>query len=70
MSQAAVEELITEITVMERPGLIERLRSADTGFRPDFDEEFLDQLSMDELRHLVLAASLQAMRRAACRTAS
>ncbi len=70
LSQTAVEELITEIAVMERPALIERLNSADTGFRPDFDREFFDQISLDELRHLVLAASLQAMRRAERRRAA
>ena len=70
VSQTTVEELITEIATLARPGLVERLRELDTGFPLDFDKPYMDQLSLDELRHLVLAASLQARRRAQARRAA
>lgn len=50
------------IRQMDRGELINVLRRAECGFRIDFTDEFLAALSMDRLRHIVLAAILQARR--------
>lgn len=47
---------------MDRRSLIKMLRELDCGFKMDFTEEFLAQISMQRLRHIILAAVLQARR--------
>ncbi len=54
------EQLAGELAVMDRQNLIGMLSSLDCGFQFDFTKEFLDSVSLERLRHIVLAASLQA----------
>ena len=53
-----VEYLAEKIAVMGRDGLVEILRALDCSFSIDFTDEYLKNLSLDRLRHLVLAACL------------
>jgi len=45
---------------MNRAGLIRMLRRLDCDFELDFTDEFLADISLPRLRHIVLAASLHA----------
>ena len=61
MSERSVssrERFITSIAVMERPALIRTLHTLRTSFAMDFTDEYLNSLSLDRLRHVVLAAGL------------
>jgi len=48
------------ITTMNRAGLIRMLRRLDCDFELDFTDEFLADISLPRLRHIVLSASLHA----------
>jgi len=61
-SKPHVEQLIDEIVAMDRGELIAALRQSRCGFSMDFSEDFLNSLSLDRLKHIVLAASLHAHR--------
>lgn len=51
-----------QVRQMDRGELVKVLRRVQCGFKMDFTDEFLATLSMDRLRHIVLAAILQARR--------
>jgi hypothetical protein len=51
---------IAQIAVMEKPNLIEAIRGLDCPFPIDLTVEYLDRLSPDELRHLLLALHMHA----------
>lgn len=53
-----LEQLVNKLSVMDRPGLIGELHKMECDFRMDFTEEFLNSVSIERLRHIVLAASL------------
>jgi len=53
-----LEKIADKLGLMDRPDLIEELRRLRCSFRMDFSPEFLDSVSVDRLRHIVLAASL------------
>ena len=59
MSQTDMEKLVTDLAEMGREGLVERLRGLECGFPMDFSDAFLGSLSLNRLRHVVLAACLQ-----------
>jgi hypothetical protein len=59
MSEMEMERLVTDLAEMGREGLIECLRGLDCGFHMDFTDEFLISMSLNGLRHMVLAACLQ-----------
>jgi hypothetical protein len=65
MPQQTAEQLAASIATMERPDLVRALHAIDCPFELDFTEEYLSSLSVERLRHLVLAACLH--RRAAGR---
>ena len=54
-----LEELITVVSALDRPALVEQFRSYKGSFPLDFSREFLEQQSMDRLRHLFVAVCLQ-----------
>lgn len=58
MQGQQVEILVDRIQTLDRAGLIEMLRGLDCGFQIDFSDEFLGSVSLERLRHIVLAASL------------
>jgi hypothetical protein len=62
VGEAVVETIITEVAAMERDALIGAIRAARVGFEIDFTAEYLFELDMEELRHLVLATRLQEIR--------
>ena len=62
MSQTETEKLVTDLAEMGRDDLIARLRATNCGFPMDFTEEFLRSVSLNRLRHIVLAACLQRQR--------
>ena len=62
MSPTETEKLVTDLAEMGRDDLIERLRATNCGFPMDFTEEFLRSVSLNRLRHIVLAACLQRQR--------
>lgn len=63
MSESLVESIITEVAAMPRDALLGAIRAARVGFEMDFTSEYLLDLDLEELRHLVLAARLQEIRR-------
>lgn len=58
MTAQRVEQLADVICKMDRRGLIRTLRQIHCDFKLDFSSEFLDSISDERLRHIVLAASL------------
>ena len=54
------EKIAVKLAGLSRVQLKRQLLTMQTRFRMDFSEEFLDSLSKDELRHILLAAHLNA----------
>ena len=54
------DRIATEIAGLSRSQLKGRLLNMRARFRLDFTEDYLNSLSKDELRHVVLAACLNA----------
>ena len=54
----SIENLIRRITRMGRGELIRELRSLDCSFPIDFSDDYLNGMSVERLRHIILAASL------------
>ncbi len=65
--EGPLSSLPAKVADMDRPHLIEILRSLRCDFRLDFTDDFLQSASMERLRHIVLAAVLHA-RNAPCRS--
>ncbi len=55
-----LESLIRIVSSLDRPALVDRLLSFDGAFPIDFTDEYLQQLSIDRLRHILVAVCLQA----------
>lgn len=58
MSPRQQEIIARKIATMRRPELVRMLRSLDCGFRMDFTDDYLNSMSLERLRHVVLAATL------------
>ena len=56
----SAERIAVQLAGLSRAQLKGQLLTMRTRFRMDFSEEFLDSLSKDELRHILLAAHLNA----------
>ena len=56
----SAERIAVQLAGLSRAQLKGQLLTMQTRFRMDFSEEFLDSLSKDELRHILLAAHLNA----------
>ncbi len=54
------QSLTDRIAEMDRPSLIEALRGLECDFKMDFDEEFLTEVSIERLRHILLAVCMHA----------
>jgi hypothetical protein len=52
------EQLVGRIGSMDRAGLVDELRRMRCEFPMDFTDEFLSSMSVERLKHIVLAASL------------
>jgi hypothetical protein len=57
-----IEELIAEVSALDRGALVRQLRTYRASFPVDFTREFLEQQSVDRLRHLLVAICLQQRR--------
>ena len=62
MQDQRIDTLVTTIETLDRPGLVKMLRNLDCDFAMDFTDEFLGTISLDRLKHIVLAAGLHAHR--------
>ena len=62
MIAGQMEELALKLARMDRPDLISALDALNCGFPIDFTEAYLDSISLERLKHIVLAASLRACR--------
>jgi hypothetical protein len=60
VQKVARDSSAARVARMNRRSLIRMLRRLDCGFKVDFTDEFLAGVSMQRLRHIVLAAVLQA----------
>jgi len=54
------QSLTDRIAEMDRPSLIKALRELKCDFKMDFDEEFLTGVSIERLRHILLAVCMHA----------
>ncbi len=54
------ELLVARIGSLDRCGLIQELRRMRCSFEIDFSDDFLNSVSLERLRHIVLAAGLHA----------
>ena len=60
MPNKSLEEPLESLANMTRCDLIKALKQLQCHFELDFTDEFLDGLSLERLRHTVLAAMLHA----------
>ena len=58
MAVGAFERLITRLSSMKREELILLLSGMQCTFPLDFTEDYLQSVSVERLRHIVLAASV------------
>lgn len=56
MENKSFEEIAFEVAEMEKGEIIHRITNFRGKFKMDFTEEFLNRLSLDRLRHILLAA--------------
>lgn len=54
------EKIVVKLAGLSRAQLQQQLLNMPAKFRMDFTKDYLDSLSKDELRHIVLAAHLHA----------
>jgi hypothetical protein len=59
-TSSEADDLAVRIGKMDQPSLIHHLMNFDPGFNLDFTEAFLADQTIDQLRHILLAAHLQA----------
>ncbi|MGA2172946.1 MAG: hypothetical protein ABSG82_08065 [Sedimentisphaerales bacterium] len=59
-SRKFFEQTATSISALDRDELKRRIRHFRGRFKLDFTEEYLDQLNVDRLRHILLAAHVSA----------
>ena len=58
MACRRLERLVEKINGMQRDSLVQMLHQMHCPFKLDFTDEFLNSVSVERLRHIVLAASL------------
>ena len=57
-----IDELVSQIAVMDRPTLADHFRNYPARFPIDLTDDFLETASVERLRHLFLAICLQNQR--------
>ncbi|MEN6336242.1 MAG: hypothetical protein ABFE01_18465 [Phycisphaerales bacterium] len=55
-SQGQFEQLVTSIAALGRDELKRRIKDFRGRFKLDFSDDYLDNISLDRLRHILLAA--------------
>jgi hypothetical protein len=61
-SRRYLENTATSVATLGRTELTHRIRNFRGRFRLDFTEDYLSNLSIDRLRHILLAALINAKR--------
>ncbi|UCG47973.1 MAG: hypothetical protein JSU94_21145 [Phycisphaerales bacterium] len=59
-SRGYFEQTATSLSTLDRDELKRRIRDFGGRFKLDFTEEYLNKLSVDRLRHILLAALINA----------
>jgi hypothetical protein len=59
-SNQTLEQTATSIAVLSRNELTRRIKNFKGRFRLDFSDDYLNKLSVDRLRHILLAATINA----------
>jgi hypothetical protein len=59
-SREYFEQTATSIASLDRPELKKRIKNFKGRFRLDFSESYLDKINVDRLRHILLAALINA----------
>jgi hypothetical protein len=59
-SRELFEQTATSIAALDRDELKRRIRNFKGRFKLDFTEDYLDNLNVDRLRHILLAAYVSA----------
>ena len=54
------DRTVASLAILGRDELIRRIRNFRGRFRLDFTQEYLDRLTVDRLRHILLAAMINA----------
>ena len=62
-SAGQFEQLATSLATLGRDELKKRIRNFRGRFRLDFSDDYLDSISLDRLRHILLAALINAKAR-------
>jgi len=62
-SQGQFEQLVVSIAALGRDELKKRIKDFRGRFKLDFSDTYLDSLSLDRLRHILLAALINAKAR-------
>ncbi|MDH4239110.1 MAG: hypothetical protein OEW48_06075 [Phycisphaerae bacterium] len=60
MTSKYFDKEATSIAVLDRDELKRRIRNFKGRFKLDFNEDYLNSLSIDRLRHILLAALINA----------
>ena len=60
-SKTSANELAKKLAKMDRDRLIKKLRSLRCSFHLDFTDDFLTGISLERLRHIILAATMQSL---------
>lgn len=60
MERNYFEEVITKISSLKRAELENRIKNFKESFKLDFTQDYLDELGIDRLRHILLAAEINA----------
>jgi hypothetical protein len=60
VSKTFFEQTATSIAALDRTELKRRIRNFRGRFKLDFSEDYLNTLSVDRLRHILLAALINA----------
>jgi hypothetical protein len=62
LASAQVEELICLVAALDRPAIVSQFHAYRASFPIDFTEDFLSTVSLDRLRHILVALCLQQQR--------
>jgi hypothetical protein len=60
VARNSLDNLATSIATLDKDEVKSRLKNFKGRFRLDFSEDYLDKLSVDRLRHILLAALVTA----------
>ncbi len=63
LNQMNADTIATSVSTMNRESVTDELLSFQGRFKLDFTRDYLDSLSLEQLRHILLAAALQAKNR-------